>query len=105
MLLKVLTDYIDDALIVLQKNDTVKFYFVAKHLIYLEQVGHELRPPKSKYVRNGIFELRPKNIRILYCFHNGEAHCLVMYEKKRMSLPEKVIQLAEKRMNELKKNE
>ncbi|MBC1458175.1 hypothetical protein HB850_10430 [Listeria newyorkensis] len=70
---------------------------VEKHLLFLEVAGSELRAPKSKYVRNHIFELRPDNIRILYCFHEQEAICLVYFVKKRDALPEHIIKQAEER--------
>ncbi|EHU3551945.1 type II toxin-antitoxin system RelE/ParE family toxin [Listeria monocytogenes] len=97
--MKVKAQYIIQDLAKLEQKDKKTYSKVVDHILYLEQAGHSLRPPKSKHIEDGIFELRPLNVRVLYCFHDNTAYLLVLYIKKRNDLPRNVIELAKKRRN------
>lgn len=68
----------------------------------LREFGNELRAPYSKYLEDGIFELRCKGtdnqIRILYFFIKGRKVVLTnAFVKKQQKTPAKEIELAKKR--------
>src|ERR1700687_5606041 len=56
--------------------DKVQDKFTAR-IERLEELGHELRRPEADFLRDGIYEIRVKhlrvNYRILYFFHNHQA--------------------------------
>ncbi len=56
----------------------------------LERFGFELGMPHSKNMKGGLFELRIKGnqeIRIFYCFHNGQIWLLSGFIKKTQKTP------------------
>jgi len=65
----------------------------------LAGLGHELRRPEADYLRDGIYELRAKhlriNYRVLYFFHDNVA-CVVSHGiiKQQSKVPEKEIEKA-----------
>ena len=68
----------------------------------LQEKGNMLREPYSKYLGNGIFELRGKvgsnNTRVLYFFyHNGKIILTNGFVKKTQKTPKKEIKLAKER--------
>ncbi|ENY3075111.1 type II toxin-antitoxin system RelE/ParE family toxin [Listeria monocytogenes] len=101
--MKVKAEYIVHDLAKLEQRERKTFTKVIDYILYLEQTGNDSRPPKSKHIEDGIFELRPLNVRVLYCFHNDTAYLLVLYIKKRNALPRNIIELAKKRRNEIVK--
>jgi phage-related protein len=73
----------------------------------LAECGHELRRPEADFLRNGIYELRAKhmrvNYRMLYFFHEDRAvlsHGLT----KEGKVPDKEINLAIQRSIAFKKD-
>src|SRR5699024_1274018 len=68
----------------------------------LQEKGNQLREPYSKYLEDGIFELRIKTgtdiTRVLYFFYYGRKIILTNgFVKKTQKTPRKEIQLAKKR--------
>ncbi len=58
----------------------------------LEEQGNELRRPQSGILREGLFELRGKQIRIFYMFLPGRRAMLLDGEiKKRQDIPPKTL--------------
>jgi hypothetical protein len=57
----------------------------------LAELGHELRRPLAEYLRDGIYELRPKsghvNYRILYFFHGQNVAVLASGLTKEREVP------------------
>lgn len=57
----------------------------------LAELGHELHRPLADYLRDGIYELRPKsghvNYRMLYFFHGREAAVLAVGLTKEREVP------------------
>lgn len=80
-----------------------KFY----HLFtLLETHGNELREPHSKYLANGLLELRVKcdsgAYRILYAFvEQKRAYLLHAFVKKSQATPKRELNLALKKLKEL----
>ncbi len=69
-------------------------------LLELEISGNELTMPLSKYIGDGLFELRIKetaNIRILYAFYNNSAWVLHIFKKKSDRIPQKDLDTARRR--------
>jgi len=67
---------------------------VIKSIGLLEQYGHTIRYPHTKYISDGVFELRiigVSNIRIFFIFKNEEAVILHAIIKKTQKLPRKEI--------------
>ena len=74
----------------------------------LEEYGSELRMPYSRYLRDGIFELRIQaatdKMRILYFFITGERIILTNgFVKRTRKAPEKELELALKYKREYEK--
>ena len=68
----------------------------------LQEKGNQLREPYSKYLEEGIFELRTKNgtdiTRVLYFFYYGRKIILTNgFVKKTQKTPRKEILLAKRR--------
>jgi hypothetical protein len=74
----------------------------------LHQLGHELRRPIADYLRDGIYELRPKsgrvNYRILYFFHGRDVAVLASGLTKEADLPAVEIDRAIRRKQQFDKN-
>ena len=74
---------------------------VLRQVLILQNNGHELREPYSKYLEDGIFELRVKHstmcIRVLYFFMVNQRIVLVNgFVKKAMKTPKNEMELAKK---------
>lgn len=72
---------------------------IAQEVLLLEDVGYELREPYSKYLDDGIFELRAKQgndiSRVLYFFVVGQKIILTNgFVKKTQKTPKGEIELA-----------
>ena len=77
---------------------------VVANLHLLEEYGDRAREPLSKYLGNGIFELRSKEgnniVRILYFFDKGKIIIATNgFVKKTQKTPKSEIELAVKRRN------
>ena len=71
------------------------------YISYLEKRGEEIRRPISDYLGDKIYELRPKQIRILYSFIGKEtAVILHAFRKKTDAVPVKEKRLAVERLKE-----
>lgn len=73
----------------------------------LRDEGHDLRRPEADFLRDKIYELRPKlsgvHYRILYGFHQQIAVLLHAFIKTGSRVPDKHIDLAVDRLNRFKK--
>lgn len=64
--------------------------------------GHNLRRPLADYLRDGIYELRPKKNRIFYFFFLKDNIVLLhAIRKNTQAIPEKDIKLCLKRKNQI----
>ena len=58
----------------------------------LGEMGNTIRPPRSKLVKDGIYELRGHQVRIFYVFRPGRRIVLLDGEiKKRDDIPKEVL--------------
>ncbi len=68
--------------------------------------GHNLRRPMADYLRDGIYELRPKANRVLYFFFLTNGVVLVhAIRKKTDKIPEHDLALAIRRKSEVGENQ
>ena len=67
----------------------------------LEESGEELRRPISDYLGDKIYELRPKETRILYGFVRGYAVILHAFRKKTKEVPPEELRTARTRLSEI----
>ncbi|MDT7526716.1 type II toxin-antitoxin system RelE/ParE family toxin [Pseudidiomarina sp. GXY010] len=73
----------------------------------METHGPNLGPPHTKSIGNGLFELRAKAqegiARGLFCYLNGERICVLsVFVKKTQKIPQNEIEIARKRLAEVK---
>lgn len=74
--------------------DDISVKKIIKSLGLLEQYGNTIRYPHTKYISEGVFELRVvgmSNIRIFFIFKNEEVVILHAIIKKTQKLPRKDI--------------
>lgn len=70
-----------------------------EYIAYLENMGEQVRRPVGDYLGNKLYELRPKQTRIIYFFMLKDYAVLVhAFRKKTNEIPEREIKLAQKRM-------
>ena len=68
----------------------------------MAEVGNRAREPLSKSLGKGLFELRVKASRIFYCFKPGRVIVLLHgFTKKSQKTPQREIEIALKRMEEI----
>ncbi|MGL5943715.1 MAG: type II toxin-antitoxin system RelE/ParE family toxin [Waterburya sp.] len=93
----------------LKKRNRKGFAKCVARIRQLNSTGHELRRPAGDYLRDGIYELRAKDIntqyRILY-FFNGKDIAVLNHSiiKKTSAVPKKDIEIAIKRKKKFKQN-
>lgn len=79
----------------------------AKVFAYIEELkrqGHNLRRPLADYVKDGIFELRPKTNGLFYFFYLRDNIIFVhAIKKKRNKIPENDIELSLQRKRAIEK--
>lgn len=84
---------------IIEKIDESDFNIeIYRCISMLSNLGSELSMPYSKPLGEGLFELRIKNFRIIYCFKNENAYLLNAFTKKRFKIGVKDISLSRKRM-------
>ena len=77
---------------------------VFAYIVELKNQGHRLRRPIADYLRDGIYELRPKKNRIFYFFFlKGIAVLVHAIIKKTAKVPERDIELCLKRREQMEK--
>ena len=71
------------------------------YITYLEEHGEALRRPIADYLGEKLYELRPKQIRILYAFV-GKQYAVILhaFRKKTDAVPPKERQLAQMRLSD-----
>ena len=79
---------------------------VARHIRLLSENGHLLRMPYSKFIADGLYELRTRGkteVRIFYCFDkSNKAILLHAIQKKSNAIPKKDLRTALERLAEVK---
>lgn len=70
------------------------------YISYLEEQGERLRRPIAEYLGDKIYELRPKQIRILYAFVGQYAVILHVFRKKTGPVPPSEKRLAQTRLSD-----
>jgi phage-related protein len=87
-----------DFLLGLPQGDKQKAF---AYLSYLEEHGETLRRPIAEYLGDKLYELRPKQIRILYAFvGKGTAVILHAFRKKTGPVPPTEQRLARSRLTD-----
>lgn len=72
-----------------------------EYIAYLEEMGERVRRPVGDYLGNKLYELRPKQTRIIYFFMLRNDVVLVhAFRKKTDAVPEREMKLAIRRMND-----
>lgn len=72
-----------------------------EYIAYLEEMGEGVRRPVGDYLGNKLYELRPKQTRIIYFFMLKDYAVLVhAFRKKTNAISKPDIKLATKRMND-----
>ena len=77
---------------------------IISSLELLDELGEQIRPPKSKKVAPDIYELRvigSLSVRIFYTFQKGDIWILHAFPKKTQKIPKKELQVAITRLNYL----
>lgn len=70
---------------------------------FLGEVGNRAREPLSKSLGMGLFELRVRSSRIFYCFKPGGVIVLLhAFRKKTQKTPKQEIEIARRRLEEVK---
>ena len=83
----------------LPTRDKVK---VSNILRLLEEFGTSLIMPHARHIEGKLWEFRPGDNRLFYCLHDGKQFVILHgFRKKTMQTPEKEIQTALRRMNDL----
>ena len=82
-------------LFTLAQNEQQKAF---AYLSYLEEQGEALRRPIAEYLGDKLYELRPKQIRILYSFVGTYAIVLHAFRKKTGPVPASEKRLAQSRL-------
>lgn len=72
-------------------------------IAFLGEVGNRAREPVSKGLGEGLFELRVRSSRIFYCFKPGGVIVLLYaFSKKTQKTPKQEIEIARRRLEEVK---
>ena len=71
---------------------------VVAHIRALKVQGYRLQRPMAAFLRNGIYELRPGQNRILYGYDQGTVVLLHALRKKTREIPSTDIELAVRRL-------
>lgn len=71
------------------------------YITYLQQRGDQLRRPIAAYLGGKLYELRPKQIRIIYAFLGQDIIVLHAFRKTTGQVPIQDIRLAQARLAEL----
>ena len=95
-------DYITQLMKSKNPNDRALADEILTYLTLLADKGTTLGMPYSKHLRDALWELRPKNNRIIYCCIKGNSIFLLHYFKKQsQKTPLKELKIALKRYKEL----
>ena len=72
-----------------------------EYIAYLEEMGEAVRRPVGDYLGSKLYELRPKQTRLIYFFMLKDDVVLVhAFRKKTNEIPKGELKLAMKRMND-----
>ncbi len=73
-----------------------------EYIAYLEQMGEQVRRPIGDYLGDKLYELRPKQTRLIYFFMLNDKVIMVhAFRKKTHAVPERELNIAAKRMNDI----
>lgn len=84
-------------LLALPQDDQQKAF---AYISYLEEQGERLRRPIAEYLGDRIYELRPKQVRILYAFVGQLVVILQAFRKKTGPVPPSEKRLAQTRLTD-----
>ena len=85
-------DLLDSVETFIESLDEKKIAKIIRTIELLEKFGNNLKMPHSRYVDDGLSELRirgKREIRIFYCFHKNKAVLLHAFIKKTQKTPDK----------------
>lgn len=72
-----------------------------EYIACLEKMGEKVRRPVGDYLGSKLYELRPKQTRVIYFFILKEYAVLAhAFRKKTDEVPDREMKIAEKRMND-----
>lgn len=79
------------------KNARIALMKITEYIKILEKYGTRAGMPYMKYINDGIWELRPKYIRIFFTYYRDNTFLLLhLYEKKTNKTPQREITKAKK---------
>jgi len=84
-------------------NDSVVSKIISS-LELLDELGEQIRPPRSKKIAKNIYELRvisSLSVRIFYTFHKENIWILHAFIKKSQRIPSKELKIVINRLNYL----
>lgn len=73
---------------------------ISQYIDRQEELGHRLKEPVSKSLRDGINEIRPGPHRLLFFYHKGEIVIIHAFRKKTQQTPDYEIKYAMRRREE-----
>lgn len=86
------------------KDARVNFYKIVAYLDLLSEKGPAMGEPVSKYLGDGIWELRPLRNRILYACCDGDSYIILHhFIKKTRKTPAREIRRAKENLKDYKK--
>ncbi|OIO29822.1 hypothetical protein AUJ22_00750 [Candidatus Nomurabacteria bacterium CG1_02_31_12] len=92
----------DDIYTFLLSLDDVTTAKIINSLELLDELGEQIRPPRSKKVIKDIYELKivsNLSVRIFFTFYKGEIWILHAFIKKSQKIPKKELDVAVYRLN------
>ena len=94
----------DDIQTLLLSFDDAIVSKIINSLELLDELGEQIRPPRSKKVANNVYELRVLgnlSVRIFYTFHKENIWVLHAFLKKSQKIPKKELEIVINRLNYL----
>ena len=94
----------DDIQTLLLSFDDAIVSKIINSLELLDELGEQIRPPRSKKVANNVYELRVLgnlSVRIFYTFHKENIWVLHTFLKKSQKIPKKELEIVINRLNYL----
>ena len=77
---------------------------VYQYLVRQEELGHRLKAPVSKTLRDGVHEIRPGPHRLLFFYDKGRIIIIHAFRKKTQKTPIHEISAAIRKREEWKRN-
>lgn len=95
---------VESDLIKLENRNDKDFEQLKRGIEILKVIGADksVQPPHLKHVREGIYEIRSPKYRILYGYHLGNVHLLVLLKKQSSKVSTRNFRNASKRLASIK---